>query len=136
MIKKCLNCGNQYKSKVAKYCSKKCQLDFQYKKYIDRWLKGEESGGGHGINNAVSNHVRRWLIETNGNKCSICKNTKWLGKDIPLIVDHKNGDSTDHSEKNTRLICGNCDMLLPTFAGRNKGNGRKIRREMYHNKGQ
>ena len=32
---------------------------------------------------------------------------------------------------NLRLICPNCDALLPTFAGRNRGNGRVYRRLRY-----
>jgi len=33
--------------------------------------------------------------------------------------------------KNLRLVCGNCDMLLPTYKSKNKGNGRHNRRKRY-----
>lgn len=33
---------------------------------------------------------------------------------------------------NLRLVCGNCNMMLPTFSGRNRGNGRAWRRERRH----
>lgn len=79
----------------------------------------------------VSKYVRRWLYEKKGHECEICKNSKWLEKPIPLMVDHIDGNSDNNRPENIRLICGNCNMLLPTFAGANKGNGREYRRSLY-----
>lgn len=41
--------------------------------------------------------------------------------DPSLSID---GNSDNGKVVNLRLICRNCDGLLPTFAARNKGNGR------------
>ncbi len=60
--------------------------------------------------------------------CAICKTAEWLGQPISLILDHVNGNSGDWKIINLRLVCGNCDMQLPTYKGRNKGNGREWRR--------
>ena len=57
-------------------------------------------------------------------KCEVCKSTEWLGSPIPLILDHVNGHSTDWRLINLRLVCGNCDMRLPTYKIKNRGNGR------------
>ena len=54
-----------------------------------------------------------------------------LFKPILLILDHINGNSDNCSLENLRLICSNCDTLTPTYKGRNKGNGRFIRRKKY-----
>jgi hypothetical protein len=64
--------------------------------------------------------LKRYVIETRGHQCEICKRTTWGNKPIPLILDHINGRSHDHNLKNVRLVCGNCDMLLPTYKSKNR----------------
>ncbi len=39
----CLNCNSLIKSK-NKYCSNKCQQEYQYTKYINEWKNGLKSG--------------------------------------------------------------------------------------------
>lgn len=58
------------------------------------------------------------LLKKRGHKCENCKKSKWMGKDIPLEVDHVNGDRTDNRENNLKLLCCNCHALTPTW--RNK----------------
>lgn len=45
----------------------------------------------------------------------------WNGKNINLILDHKNGVSGDNRPKNLRLLCPNCNSQQPTYGGHNKG---------------
>ena len=45
----------------------------------------------------------------------------WLGKRLPLILDHKNGNNLDNSPKNLRYLCPNCDSQLSTRGGANRG---------------
>ena len=71
--------------------------------------------------------IRAILLEQHGNVCQICKNTTWNNQPIPLQVDHMDGNAANNLPNNLRMICHNCDALLPTFAGKNKGNGRKSR---------
>jgi hypothetical protein len=61
----------------------------------------------------------------------ICGSTEWLGKLIPLVTDHIDGNSENNKLYNFRIICHNCDALLPTFKNKNKGNGRYSRRIKY-----
>ncbi|HRZ18579.1 MAG TPA: HNH endonuclease signature motif containing protein [Methanofastidiosum sp.] len=70
-------------------------------------------------------------MELNGNYCSICKEKEWMGKPIPLVFDHIDGNASNWNLDNCRLICPNCDHQLPTFAGRNSGKGRKYRKKYY-----
>jgi hypothetical protein len=54
-------------------------------------------------------------------QCEICHITHWEGQQLSLILDHINGINDDHRLENLRIVCPNCDSLLPTFCGRNKG---------------
>lgn len=56
-------------------------------------------------------------------KCELCGTSHWRGEQLSLILDHINGINDDHRLVNLRIICPNCDSLLPTFCGRNKKNG-------------
>ena len=64
-------------------------------------------------------------------KCEVCSETQWMGKPIPLVLDHINGHSGDWRLDNLRLVCGNCNMMLPTYKNKNRGNGRVSAREYW-----
>ncbi len=124
----CLNCGAETKRTVDKYCNIACHNEHKYKVYIASWLAGEESGVKKYGN--VSNHVRRFLVESCGEKCSLCgwcQINPHTGK-IPVEVDHIDGDWKNNSLDNLRLLCPNCHSLTPTYKARNKGKGRNWRR--------
>ena len=38
------------------------------------------------------------------------------------IIDHIDGDATNWSIDNIRLVCSNCDSQLPTYKFKNRGN--------------
>jgi len=54
-----------------------------------------------------------------------------MDKPIPLVLDHIDGNSENWAIENLRLVCGNCDMLLPTYKSKNRGRGRAYRRDRY-----
>jgi hypothetical protein len=76
-------------------------------------------------------HVKRYLKEKYGDKCSICGLTSWQNKSIVLISDHINGIANDWSISNLRLVCPNCDSQLPTFKRKNKNGGRQYRNKSH-----
>ena len=68
-----------------------------------------------------SNKLRKRLLREGvlEAKCSSCGGVEWLGKAIPLELDHVDGDKTNNELYNIRLICPNCHALTPTYRGKN-----------------
>lgn len=133
MVKKCINCGKDL-HKGIKYCSNKCQSDYIYKNYIQRWQNGTETGlkGEY----QISNHLRRYLFEKNNNKCELCG---WgeinpFSNTIPLEIHHIDGDYTNNHESNLQLLCPNCHSLTETT--KRRGKGRKGRKKYYDTRNQ
>jgi hypothetical protein len=92
------------------------------------WNKGKKIGARKPIekylNNEISitsNKLKKRLIAEKilSAKCSSCNLIEWLGKPIPLELDHINGNSSDNSLVNLRLLCPNCHALTPTYRGKN-----------------
>lgn len=69
-----------------------------------------------------SNSLRLRLLKENifPRKCNGCQGIKWQGQDIPLELEHKNGDHFDNRIENLELLCPNCHALTPTYRGRNR----------------
>jgi 5-methylcytosine-specific restriction endonuclease McrA len=76
--------------------------------------------------------VRDYLHAEQSGCCAICGiDSNWNGVSLAMIIDHIDGDATNNSRMNLRLICPNCDSQLPTYKAKNRGNGRYYRRQRY-----
>ena len=56
-------------------------------------------------------------------KCDICGITRWLDGEVPLQLDHINGNKDDNNLKNLRLLCPNCHALTPQYRLKNEFKG-------------
>lgn len=130
-IKYCKNCGKELNERHKTYCDNKCQKEFEYKQYIQRWKDGIEDGlsGEYGI----SRHIKKYLFDKYKCVCSKCgwSELNIFTNTIPLEVHHIDGDYTNNTEDNLQLLCPNCHSLTETYKSANK-NGRTERKKYYN----
>lgn len=118
-----------FTGRLCKVCQTPCRLRNQY---CDACIaSGEDKIKVRTLADATHDHGRRaHLLRTRPHRCEGigCGRATWLGKPIPLEMDHVDGNSDHNTEENLRLLCPNCHALTPTHKGRNRGNGRTRQR--------
>ncbi len=122
----CAWCKKLFIKRRSDCCSQTCFFSNYSDTCTQEWLRGERDGG---LNGAVYSFVRRWLISKTGeacSKCGWCERNETTGN-IPINVDHIDGDSDNNRPENLRLLCPNCHSLTSTYGALNKGRGRKNR---------
>lgn len=125
----CLNCNKEFKickNATGKYCSCKCQQEHQWNYTKEQIIKENKI-----LTTSHSRQARKFLKERDGILCQVCKKIEWENREIPLVLDHIDGNSENWFLNNLRLICCNCDAQTSTYKGKNFGNGRYYRRIRY-----
>jgi hypothetical protein len=156
----CENCGKQFskdyrtgksalrgkEDKKPRFCRKKCALDSRYKdKFIilDKWRRGEKvssemsmADGRVRVGELTKffwSHCRDIVMRDQKNECNICGiPPKWSGSPLTFILDHIDGNPTNHNRNNLRMICPNCNSQLETTSGKKKSGGRFGQRVLYY----
>lgn len=118
----CLNCHIEFQfnphQKTGKYCSNECCGAHKSILHKQQWYAGS-------LKRIERATVRRYLAEDRGYKCEMCGlGESWQGKPITLHVDHINGDPSNDSPNNMRLLCPNCHSQTEFLGAANKGRGR------------
>lgn len=125
--KNCRNCDRRVEPQYD-YCSNACQVERQYRDWVDRWLVGEETGVRS--DGKTSLMIRRYLIETRGEVCETCgwnERHPVTGK-VPITVHHVDGDSDNNRPENLLILCPNHHSLTPTYGNLNRGKGKRKRK--------
>ena len=124
----CLNC-NKPINKRSKYCSNKCQKEYQYKIYINKW-KNNEVDGMRG-EYQISSYIKTYLFNKYKNKCARCGwgEINKFTNNITLEIEHIDGNYKNNNEENLILLCPNCHSLTSTYKGANINKGRKARKK-------
>lgn len=116
----CNYCGNLIKyspsNRRGRYCSNRCQGD---EKMQLKLVNGSR------FSNTISKYVKR----VKGCKCESCGIENWQGKPITLHVDHIDGNRSNNTLENLRVLCPNCHSQTDTYGHRNVSEaGRDIMR--------
>ena len=125
----CIQCEVKLEKSQQKFCTGSCRSAWKWDQRKNRIVEEQKVELGSEQVNRVT--AKRYLLEVMGNVCDICNTSEWMCQPMPLILDHTDGNSSNNALANLRLVCGNCDMQLPTYKGRNFGNGRALRRKRY-----
>lgn len=89
--------------------------------------------GGVGTHQLKLRLLKEGLLQR---KCYRCGINEWLGKQLSLELEHKNGNRYDNRIENIELLCPNCHSLTATYRGKNNGKNKSkeysdaLRREM------
>lgn len=75
------------------------------------------------------NHYRKRLLFEQKSSCAICKSLPtWCDQPLTFQMDHIDGNRSNDSRENLRLICPNCHSQTSTFGHRNVSEDGKKRR--------
>jgi len=66
------------------------------------------------------NSLRFRILYEQDNKCNKCGLDSWLGQELVLELEHKDGNNKNNNRDNLEMICPNCHSLTETWRGRNK----------------
>lgn len=120
----CHNCKTDFgrrKNRIGKYCSHKCQNDYQNKQTIKEWKAGRFNGV-RGEQLQLSQPIRNYIIAKAENQCSKCGWREYhpvTGR-VPLQVHHIDGNAMNTVEKNLEALCPNCHAMTPNYGKLNK----------------
>ena len=128
LIKICQRCGKQVcRENKSGYCQK-CYIEHNREEKIKKWL--ETGDVGMTPDTTIRGVIREYILNSQQNKCAICGiENVWNGQPLNFVLDHIDGDASNSSRENVRLICPNCDAQLPTYKSKNKNSTRTARRE-------
>lgn len=131
--KLCLHCNSFLGRHQLKYCSLKCQSNYNYQAWLESWRSGTHHGGIGVLTKSISGYLRRYIHEKFEDKCVKCGwgETHPITNRVMLEIEHIDGNSENNKESNLTLLCPNCHSLTPFYKNLNKGKGRKWRMDKY-----
>lgn len=134
----CEFCGSRTKVKISSnfnYCSRNCSN----RHLFQRWCNGEDVMSHLTWKNEFPAWAKVLLLEEAGYQCQAVRSDtgqrctesrrKPNGNSI-LEVEHKDGDSSNHTRKNIELLCPSCHSLTATYRAGNYGKSSRTHRRV------
>lgn len=93
------------------------------------WNKGLVTGPARPLGDYLSNqfpissHRLKLRLTREGAfewRCNKCGGTEWMGRTIPLELEHRDGNPANNHLDNLELLCPNCHAQTPTYRSRNR----------------
>lgn len=120
-------CQKEFITKYSKvkFCSRSCSAKYGAmqlrQKLLNDWLQTGKLNYSKNTMIKVNSIYREHIMKEQNNKCSLCGISNiWNDKELIFVLDHIDGDSSNHCRDNLRLICPNCDSQLDTFKFKGK----------------
>lgn len=124
----CLVCGKKLRyNHKTEYCQEHLR-QHQREEKIQSWLSSGKTG--YTVDTTIRGAIRDYILQEQNCKCAICGlENNWNGKKLNFVLDHIDGDASNSSRENLRLVCPNCDSQLDTYKSKNKNSARNARKE-------
>lgn len=141
--RKCTWCGSLTPTLVIHYCNEQCRVAMEDKRIRDRdyrrirknsetdakvyaiWSTGDVQGlvSREGF---LTVAARRLLLRVRGAACEICdwSEVHPITGNVPVTVDHIDGDAANNLLENLRVLCPNCHSLTATYGSLNMRDSR------------
>jgi len=72
------------------------------KRPLEEYLSGKLPIGSHKLK------MRLWKDGLKNKKCEVCNLSEWMGKEIPLELDHIDNNHENNSLNNLMILCPTC----------------------------
>ena len=112
------------------------KLGIDYSHFLGKvWNKGKKFPPKQELKRYLNNELfinsdslRKRLIRENLKKpqCEDCRILEWNGQELPLELDHVNGNPADNTLENLKILCPNCHAIK-TRQDRKKARVKKVR---------
>ena len=122
----CINCGNEFilHNKKQIFCGQNCDNEHKVIKKYNEYLNNQEKY----CYPRDMRFLKKHILKEQNFICSVCNiNNEWNGKELVFVLDHIDGNASNNTRDNLRLICHNCDSQLDTYKSKNKNSARKER---------
>ena len=122
--KRCEFCGKDFavdaRHKEKRFCSRRCgsknTVTNQREKRLQQWLEIGVLNYGKNTMIKVNSVYREYIANEQQHCCAICGIPDvWDNKPLVFVLDHIDGNSSNHNRNNLRLVCPNCDSQLDTY---------------------
>ena len=123
--KTCECCGKKFSTKnmKARFCSNECSSIKSHEESYEDFLRNNEK---YCRGNYTPKSFKNEFLKEQGGVCAICGcSPEHNGKPLIFVLDHIDGDASNNTRENLRMVCPNCDSQLDTFKSKNKHSTRR-----------